>query len=63
MTWTDRLDRVLTHRVWGTLIFLAVMFLVFQSIFTWAKPLMNWIGTGKDLLADWSWSVTCRPGR
>jgi ferrous iron transport protein B len=51
-TWTDRLDRVLTHRVWGTLAFLAVMFLVFQSIFTWARPLMNLIGGGKDWLAD-----------
>src|SRR5438552_2944308 len=34
--WTDRLDQVLTHRVWGTLVFLALMFLVFESIFTWA---------------------------
>ncbi|HYH63112.1 MAG TPA: FeoB small GTPase domain-containing protein, partial [Urbifossiella sp.] len=33
-TWTDRLDRVLTHRVWGTVAFLALMFLVFQTIFT-----------------------------
>src|SRR5207302_9327605 len=29
VTWTDRLDRVLTHKVWGTLVFLVVMFLVF----------------------------------
>src|SRR5262249_13213476 len=35
VTWTDRLDRILTHRLWGTLLFLIVMFLVFQSIFTW----------------------------
>ena len=52
VTWTDRLDRVLTHRVWGTLVFLAVMFLVFQSIFTWAEPLMELIDAGKDWLAD-----------
>jgi len=50
--WTDRLDRVLTHRFWGSLIFLALMFIVFQSIFTWARPLMKVIGDGKDLLAD-----------
>jgi ferrous iron transport protein B len=48
VTWTDRLDRVLTHRVWGTLLFLALMFVVFQSIFTWAKPLMDLILAGKD---------------
>jgi ferrous iron transport protein B len=52
VTWTDRIDRVLTHKVWGTLIFLLVMFLVFQSIFTWARPLMQVISGGKDLLAD-----------
>jgi ferrous iron transport protein B len=52
VTWTDRLDRVLTHRIWGTLVFLGVMFLVFQSIFTWARPLMKVIGIGKDWLAD-----------
>lgn len=39
--WTDRLDRILTHRWWGTLLFLAVMFLVFQAIFTGAEPLME----------------------
>ncbi len=52
VTWTDRLDRVLTHKLWGTLIFLALMFVVFQSIFTWARPLMKLIGAGKDVLAD-----------
>jgi ferrous iron transport protein B len=50
VTWTDRLDRVLTHKVWGTLLFLAVMFVVFQSIFTWAKPFMDLIGKGQDAL-------------
>ncbi len=52
VTWTDRLDRVLTHKVWGTLLFLAVMFLVFQAIFTWARPLMDLIGEGQALLGD-----------
>lgn len=53
VTRTDRIDRVLTHRFWGVAIFLALMFVVFQSIFTWARPLMKVIGTGKDMLADW----------
>src|SRR5262245_48229710 len=43
VTFTDKLDRVLTHRLWGTLVFLGVMFLMFQSIFLWAKPLMEGI--------------------
>jgi ferrous iron transport protein B len=53
VAWTDRIDRILTHRFWGTLLFLAIMFLVFQSIFTWARPLMNLINGGKNLLGDW----------
>jgi ferrous iron transport protein B len=50
ITWTDRLDRLLTHKLWGTLVFLAVMVVVFQSIFTWARPLMDLISAGQDWL-------------
>jgi ferrous iron transport protein B len=52
VTWTDRIDRVLTHRVWGTLVFLAVMFLVFEAIFTGARPIMKGIDLGQGWLAD-----------
>ena len=48
--WTDRLDRVLTHRLWGTLIFLVLMFVVFLSIFSGARPFMEGINAGKDWL-------------
>jgi ferrous iron transport protein B len=51
VTWTDRLDRILTHRTWGTLLFLALMFLVFQALFSWARPLMDGIKAGQDWLA------------
>lgn len=40
-TLTDRVDAVLTHKVWGSLVFVVVMGLVFQSIYAWAEPLMN----------------------
>lgn len=40
-TLTERLDAVFLHPVWGILVFLAVVVLVFQSIFTWAVPLMD----------------------
>ena len=42
-TWTELLDAVLTHRVWGLVLFVAMMFVVFQSIYTWAGPFMDWI--------------------
>ena len=40
---TDRIDRILLHKFWGLLIFIFIMFLVFQSIFTWAALPMDWI--------------------
>jgi ferrous iron transport protein B len=52
VTWTDRIDRVLTHKLWGTALFLGLMFVMFQSIFTWAKPFMDWIGDGQKVLGD-----------
>jgi ferrous iron transport protein B len=42
-TFTDRVDAVLLHRIAGPLIFVAMMALVFQSIFTWAEPLIGWV--------------------
>jgi len=45
-----RLDAVLLHPVWGTLTFLIVMGLFFQSIFTWAQPLMDLIDAGVGAL-------------
>jgi ferrous iron transport protein B len=44
-TISDKLDRVLTHKVWGTLIFVAVMAMMFQSIFTFAEVPMNLLET------------------
>ena len=52
VAWTDRIDRVLLHKLLGTLVFLAVMCVVFQSIFTWAKPAMDAIDGGKQLLGE-----------
>ena len=43
---------MLTHRVWGLLIFLAVMFVVVQSIFTLARPLMDWIESRGATLSE-----------
>ena len=42
-TWSERLDGVFLHRVWGPLVFLGVVVVVFQSIFTWAVPFMDGI--------------------
>lgn len=41
--WSKGLDNILTHRFWGYIIFLAVLFLIFQAIFSWAKIPMDFI--------------------
>lgn len=45
-TFSDKLDRVVTHKVWGTLIFVAIMYLIFQCIFTFAEYPMTWLESG-----------------
>lgn len=50
---TDKIDAILINRVWGLLIFLGVMYLVFQSIYTFAGPLMDWIEGRFGALGEW----------
>jgi ferrous iron transport protein B len=52
-TATDRIDRVLTHRVWGALVFAIVMLAVFQSVFVGARPVMTWIQTATAATGGW----------
>ena len=49
---TDRIDRVLTHRIWGTLFFFLVLFFVFVSIFWAADPIMGLIENGTEWLSS-----------
>ncbi len=44
----DRIDAILTHRLWGTLLFAATMLAMFSSIFWAATPLMDLISAGVD---------------
>ncbi|NNE43075.1 MAG: ferrous iron transport protein B [Gemmatimonadetes bacterium] len=46
----DRIDRVLTHRVFGPIFFVLLMGAIFQSIFEWASPAMDLIDSGIGML-------------
>ena len=48
---SNRIDKVLTHRVGGYLIFLSLLFLLFQAIFAWAQYPMDWIDQGISALS------------
>jgi len=49
-----KLDRVLTHKVWGYVIFLAILFLIFQSIFSWSTIPMDFIDSTFASLSSWT---------
>lgn len=46
----ERIDRVLTHRVFGPVLFALLMAVIFQSMFMWATPIMNAIDAGVNAL-------------
>lgn len=43
---TQKADVILTHRIWGLVIFLSLLFLVFQAIFSWSAYPMDWVEMG-----------------
>jgi ferrous iron transport protein B len=47
-TLTAKVDAVLLHPVAGLLILLCVLFVMFQAVFAWAKPVMDLIAAGFD---------------
>ena len=48
---SEKLDRVMTHRIWGLAIFVGVMGFIFQSIFTWASFPTDLISAGIEKLS------------
>jgi ferrous iron transport protein B len=42
-SYSNRIDHVLTHKIWGFAIFMAVLFIIFQSIYAWSEYPMSLI--------------------
>jgi ferrous iron transport protein B len=61
VTWSDRLDRVLTHRFWGLVVFGVMMLGLFATIFWVAAPVMTLIDDGVGVVKDWV-SASMDPG-
>ncbi len=51
-----RFDRIITHRIWGLLIFLGILFVIFQSIFIGAEPAKELLDQGIKTLGEWTTS-------
>ena len=48
-----KIDKILTHKIFGYLIFLMVLMAIFQSIYEWASVPMDFIDSSFASLADW----------
>ena len=51
--WHRQLDRVFMHPVWGSLILMLILLLVFQAVYAWAEPLMDLIEGQFGALGEW----------
>ena len=51
--WRTRLDAVLMHRIWGSLIFLGIVYIIFFLSFAIGDPLVRLIQTGTQLFSVW----------
>jgi len=49
-----KIDSFLTHRIWGYLIFMVILFMIFQVIFSWASYPMDWIDNGFLILSEFA---------
>jgi ferrous iron transport protein B len=53
-SFTQKLDGILTHRIWGYLAFLVILFFIFQTIFFLAAYPMDWIEALFVSLSSWA---------
>ncbi|HLT32550.1 MAG TPA: ferrous iron transport protein B, partial [Aquaticitalea sp.] len=52
-----RFDRVLTHKVWGYVIFFLILLTIFQAIYDWSSIPMDWIDSAFASLSEWTKNV------
>ncbi|GGZ43770.1 ferrous iron transport protein B [Mesonia mobilis] len=50
----SRLDRILTHQVWGYVIFFGILLLIFQAIYDWSSYPMDLIDSTFAFLGEWT---------
>jgi ferrous iron transport protein B len=51
-TISEKIDHILLHKIWGYIIFLGILFLIFQSVFTIAEAPMDLIDQGVAMVND-----------
>jgi len=51
-SFSDKLDSILTHKIWGFAIFLLILFVIFNAIFAWSSYPMDWIESGFGFITE-----------
>jgi ferrous iron transport protein B len=51
---TSNLDKILTHKFFGFLIYIFILILIFQAIFDWSELPKSWIENGMGFLTDFA---------
>ncbi|WP_231425690.1 MULTISPECIES: ferrous iron transport protein B [Pedobacter] len=51
-SFSDKLDAILTHKVWGFAIFILILFVIFNAIFAWSSYPMDWIESGFGFITE-----------
>ncbi|WP_160068126.1 ferrous iron transport protein B [Sphingobacterium bovisgrunnientis] len=49
---TEQVDNILLHPIFGYVIFFGILFLIFQAIYSWSGPLMDWVDGSFSLLGE-----------
>ncbi len=52
ITRSEKLDKILTHPIFGPIIFISLLVFIFQSIFSWSTYPMDWIDAGIGLIGN-----------
>ena len=54
---TRTIDRVVLHPIFGLVILVALLFIMFQAVFAWAKPPADAINSGVSMIHDWAIAI------
>ena len=54
---SEKADKILTHKLWGPFIFIGILYLIFQSVFSWAVLPMNWVNNTVAKFGNWVYTA------
>ncbi|MFV0539924.1 MAG: ferrous iron transport protein B [Aestuariibaculum sp.] len=53
----SKLDKILMHKVWGYVVFFFILLLIFQAIYEWSGPPMDFIDESFAALTEWTKTI------